>query len=370
MTRAHRHDVVIHAPFAGQLYVRSRNRGADGAEFQMAKLARVLARRGLKVALVVFDYEGLAEDPADGVTLVRQSVDGFRNGMRRYSLETFRALAEADGRVYIQRTAGVETGFVGAFARARRRPFVFSSSSSTDLLPRPPLDTPATGVAFRAGRRIAQELVVQTEDQARLAATGIGRQPSLIRSFCETRPPAEADREAFLWIGGIVDYKDPLAYAALAEMVPEARFWMVATSRGAISEPLEGELRAAAERLPNLELLPPRSREALVDLYQRSVAVVNTSHFEGFPNTFMEGWSCGASALSLRLDPDGVIQREGLGIVADGTLESLAEGARTLWRGRGDRDEQATAARRYIADNHEPDRIGAELETLIRRLAA
>jgi glycosyltransferase involved in cell wall biosynthesis len=365
--RRRRHDIAIHAPFAGKLYVTSDGSGADGAEVQMGTLAQALSARGLRVCHVVFDYEGIEPEAAGDVHLVRQPPEEFRTGLLPYSRSTMRALAEADADVYVQRTAGFETGLVATFARLRGRRFVFSSSSSTDLTRHPPLEGPAAAVSYRVGRRLAHELVVQTADQERLARETLGRPARLIRSFCESVPATEAEREAFLWIGGLIDYKDPLAYVRLAELVPEARFWMIPTSRSGW-EWLGREVETAAERLPNLEVLPARDRSELFELYARAVAVVNTSSFEGFPNTFMEGWSCGAPALSLNVDPDGVIAGRGLGAVAGGSQPSLAEAARTLWARRLDMADTSRAARSYIAEHHDPHVVGAQWAELIAGL--
>jgi glycosyltransferase involved in cell wall biosynthesis len=204
-----------------------------------------------------------------------------------------------------------------------------------------------------------------------MAEQNLRRKPRLIRSFCE--PVANGDsppeREAFLWIGGLIDYKDPLAYVRLAENVPEAHFWMIGTGRGAEWEGLAAEVEDAAQRLPNLELLPPRDRESLRELYSRAVAVVNTSEFEGFPNTFMEGWACGAPALSLRIDPDGVIRSRDLGHVANGSDRALADAARQLWDGRHNAKARGSAARSYIATTHDPDVVVAQWADLIERVA-
>jgi glycosyltransferase involved in cell wall biosynthesis len=364
LTRRRRYDVTIYAPFAGHLYVPGSKKQSGGAETQMRELARALTGLGLRVCHVVFDYEGLPES-SEGIDLVTQPPDEFRHNVARYSRSIVRALSRADADVYIQRSSGLETGVAAAFTGARRRALVFSASSAIDLQARPPLPTPLSLSAFRVGRRAAKALVAQTEDQVRIARDQLGRTPTLIRSFCQPGPDEPTEPEAFLWIGGLIDYKDPLAYVRLAERVPEARFWMIGTDRGGVSSALSASVRSAAERLANLDLLPPRSRGALLDVYRRAVAVVNTSEFEGFPNTFMEGWARGVPALSLRLDPDGTIERHGIGVVAGGSHDRFAAAARELWEGRFDRAPIEQAARRYVRETHAPDVVGRQWLDLI-----
>jgi glycosyltransferase involved in cell wall biosynthesis len=362
-----RYDVTVYAPWAAPLFVEGASRATGGAELQTWFLSRSLADRGLRVCHVVLDMEGLPRS-SHGVDLVAQP-----EGVSSYTLaQNVRAIAaslrQADARVYIQRSAAFDTGVIAAFARARRRRFVFSSSSATDLGGAPTLPTRAGLLSFRAGVRLANAVVVQTEDQRRLAAPRVRRDPELIRSFCPPAALAGRDRDAFLWVGRLMGYKGPLEYVRLAEAIPEATFLMAIGDHQAADPGLLAAVTGAAGRLPNLELLPPLPRADLLVLYETAVAVVNTSDFEGFPNTFMEGWARGAAALSLRVDPDGVISERGLGAVAGGSIERLIEAGRELWSARADLSQMEERARRYIAETHDPAVVGDRWTRLVDRL--
>ena len=56
---------------------------------------------------------------------------------------------------------------------------------------------------------------------------------------------------------------------------------------------------------------------------------MNTSLHEGFPNTFIQAWMREVAVVSLHVDPDGVLSREGVGVHA-GTEQRLAEAVRGL----------------------------------------
>jgi glycosyltransferase involved in cell wall biosynthesis len=330
-------------------------------------LAVSLAARGMRVRHIVFDDHSLPRR-SQGVELIRQQPMHAGDGLHRRVRYVVDALARADGAVYVQRSAGSETGVVGLYARSRGRQFILSTSWDGDLSLATPISRLAR-VSYRVGRRLATVVVVQTESQLAEARSLVDVPVHLIRSFAEPASELSHQREAFLWVGRIAEYKDPLSYLELAERLPDARFWMVATDGGPRTL-LSIQLRERAERLPNLQLLEPRPREELFDLYRRTLAVVNTSTVEGFPNTLLEGWSCGAAALSLRLDPDGVIARYGLGATAGGSIDTLETQARELWASAERLDAIAANARRYLREVHSAAVVGAQWAELIATLLA
>jgi glycosyltransferase involved in cell wall biosynthesis len=209
--------------------------------------------------------------------------------------------------------------------------------------------------------RLADEVVVQTEEQVRLCQEHFGRSPILIRSIAELGPQRDRIPEAFLWIGRLIPLKRPLAFIELARSVPQAKFWMVAAPamqpRGEVEF---AALERVAATVPNLELLAPRPRRELMDLIDRAVAVVSTSDFEGVPNIFLEGWSRGVPAVALAHDPDGVIERYEVGAFARGSFELLLDLTRRLWEKRGDQAELAARCRRYTVEHHSPEAVSEQ----------
>ncbi len=363
-----RNDIAIYAPEAAGLYERV-PRETGGAELQTALLARALGGRR-RVAHIVFPLERPG-DPPPGVTVVERAAwagSGAR-GQLREAVRVWRALSAADARVHVFRMSSPALGIVGLYCRARRRRLVFAGANNFDFtLERMPGAAARRLYAF--GVRTADAVVVQTSEQAELARAAF---PNLDRveeipSFAEPAAPA-GEPVAFVWIGRLVDYKQPLDYVALAEALPEARFRMVTMETGETPPALARELRERAGALDNLELLPPRGRDELGTVLDEAVAVVSTSGLEGMPNVFLEGWARGVPALSLRFDPDGRIAAHDLGHAAEGSFEAFRRGAEELWRGRGDRAELAARVRAYIERTHSPEAVGARWAALLDEVA-
>jgi len=347
------YDVAFYMPSLGPLLTR-KAASQGGAETQIWLLARGLATRGYKVCAIVIDTPpGLPTD-FDGVDVIlRPPWQGGRGVRGRLAelLVLWRVLAPLDAKVIVQRGAGLWTGLVALIARIRRRRFVFSSANLSDFKFAELASTLKEVRSFDLGVRLASTVVVQTDEQAERCVEKYGRRPVVVRSIAEPAEPRQRSPEAFLWIGRLTDYKRPEAFVELARALPEERFWLVG-----MPSPRHPEISRALERrasgVENLELIAPRPREELLELYERAVAIVNTADFEGMPNIFLEGWMRGVPALALSHDPDGVIEANGLGAFAHGSLEELIELARSLWSSRHDQTDLSERCRAYAKREH------------------
>lgn len=390
------YDIAFYVPRMGPLLTPEARAPTGGAETQILLLANALARRGVKVRLLVFGLPGITipEMVGDVRVSVRAPYRAHEPlGKLREAASIGRTIVRADADVLVSRAATPEVGLAGLFAKLTRRRFVYSSANVSDFRndlafgakrwmkrsrPRPTRATAGSefdfsafptkrrdSALFRLGIRLADEVVVQTEEQVRLCQTRFGRSPVLIRSIAEPAPQRTSEPVAFLWIARLVSYKGPLAYIELARALPKARFWMVAPPEHPPDDALVTAVERAATSVSNLEVLAPRPRRELVELVNRAVAIVNTADFEGMPNVFLEGWSRGVPALALTHDPDNVIQRYNLGSFAHGSPERFAEHASQLWEERRDQMDIAARCRRYIADHHSPEAISARWQELL-----
>lgn len=249
-------------------------------------------------------------------------------------------------------------------ARLLRRRFIFSSSSYLDFAFEERGFPPRDLALYRLGLRLADDLVVLIDDQARQVRSSLDRTAVVVRSIGERAQPQSVAPEAFLWLGRVMPNKRPLAYVELARSLPEAVFWMALVPR---DDALLADVRRKAAGLPNLRLLDPLPREEALKLVDRAVAVVSTSRFEGMPMVFLEAWARGVPALTLEYDPDETVGRLGLGASARGSEPAFIAAARALWLTRLDRRDVADRCRRYIEDRHSPDVVAERWEQLVRK---
>jgi glycosyltransferase involved in cell wall biosynthesis len=370
--RGHRaHDVAVYAPW-GSLYYGLKREYMGGAEVQATMLAHALMAKGLRVAHVVHPVPPPRRVDASSPTLVERSdwQGDRRLGQLAETGAIWRGLERADAEAYIVRGSGGHVIAASTFCRARNRRFVFSSSSELDFDFARPDRNPRLLQVYKAGLRLAARLVLQTEAQRELALRALPHSdPVVIPSFAEPAASTNHRGQYFLWVDRLVEYKLPDRYLELAEALPDARFRMVASPMSETPPGMVERIEAAAERLPNLELVRPRPRSELLEEMRDAVAVVKTSRVEGMPNGFLEAWARGVPVLSLNVDPDAKIANNDIGVAADGSMERLIEAAASLWRDPELRAVIGERARRFVQDVHSPevvaDRWVALLEELI-----
>jgi glycosyltransferase involved in cell wall biosynthesis len=348
-------DVAIYAPKAGDLY--GRNRGAEGgggAELQTYFLATGLARRGVRVGHIVLTVDD-PEAVEPGLTLVEREdvAAGERFRVPLEIREIWRSLSRADPAIVIVRGSGGYVIPIVAWSVAHRRQLIFATSSDLDFDLHRPDRNPLNLRAYGAAARRAARLVVQTEQQRRLAAKTFPRLPArVIPSFAETFPPSEATPEYFLWADRATEYKRPDAFLDLAAAVPEARFRMIPSLTRETTDELWGRIAERAASLPNVELLDRCSRPELLEQISVAVALVKTSEAEGMPNTFLESWARAVPVLSLSVDPDDRIATYGGGIVAGDDPDAFAAAAHRLSAEPGLRAELGARGRQFVVSHH------------------
>jgi len=130
-----------------------------------------------------------------------------------------------------------------------------------------------------------------------------------------SHPLSEEKRKYIMWIGRFRYPKNlPLLYEIVKNM-PDFQF----TVAGGMSKNIDGESRIALEnltRLPNVTMMGNVDSDSILSLLKEAYVLLNTSHYEGFSNTFLEAFSVGTPVCTLpQNDPDGIIQSYSLGFI-------------------------------------------------------
>jgi glycosyltransferase involved in cell wall biosynthesis len=128
------------------------------------------------------------------------------------------------------------------------------------------------------------------------------------------------------------------------------------------------ELKMAAQDYDNFEYLGEIPQEDVNEYLAKSHLLVNTSIFEGFSNTFIQAWMRKVPVVSLSVDPDKLLSKEGLGYCS-GNFESLVDDVQRLIENHKLRDFIGEKARRYAIEHFSIDKVGKQFKDLVESLS-
>jgi glycosyltransferase involved in cell wall biosynthesis len=194
----------------------------------------------------------------------------------------------------------------------------------------------------------------------------LGREGVLIRStFSPNANVVHSGGESILWVGTIRDIKNPAMFLDIAARLPEHRFVMVG-GVGAGGDKLMETVQARAGEIPNLTMTGAVAYHEVGRYFGKAKLLVNTSHAEGFPNTFMQAWYNGTPVVST-VDPDQLLTRHGLGRHCR-NLDEMTDAVREFAETKDLRHQTGERARDYVVKNHNLDVVVSQYDELFLRL--
>jgi glycosyltransferase involved in cell wall biosynthesis len=266
-----------------------------GAEVQQCILARIFARRGYRVSMICLDHGQPEKSVIDGVTVYRIFAMDDGLPVLRFAhprlTSMWRALGEADADIYYYRSSAMWVGVVAEFCRRHGRRSIYAGASDMDFAPGAGGQIPLARDRwlYRKGLEAVDAIVAQNEEQVRSCLANHGRRALIIPSCYElpfsTRK--EEKPEAILWVGRLHPTKRPEMLLELARRLPHRRFVLVGGAGLGVGD-YEERVRAQAAGLPNVELTGFLPLAQVEPWFDRARVLVNTSHFEGMPNTFLQ----------------------------------------------------------------------------------
>jgi glycosyltransferase involved in cell wall biosynthesis len=346
-----------------------------GAELQQSVIAPELARRGYDVSMISMDFGQEEGAYLKGVRLLKMHKPDAGLPVVRFLhprlTSLWAALKRADADVYYQRSSAVHTGFLAAFCRSHGRKSIYAGASDVDFIPgRQDITFARDRQIFEYGLRNVDQMFVQNPFQMQAARQNYGRAAVLIPNCFQTPARAQGDPRGYvLWVATVRPTKRPELLAEIARRLPQHRFVMAGGADGdAKGKAFAESARAAMSALPNTTVhgfLPFAEADRL---FEGARLVINTSTYEGFPNTFLQAWSRGVPVVSF-VDTGSRHRGEPVfDVVAD--MDQAVAAVTRLMEDDGAWEAASRRVREHFLERHSVTAVASMYEQEINRLAS
>jgi glycosyltransferase involved in cell wall biosynthesis len=422
MTRVVKPKICICLPLAYPRFNSAYLAPFGGLEIRVSLIARELARRGqFKIAFVVGDFGQPHIEEQENITfyswigrdlwgvsktircqkdpqyfpLIKKVInrslrymEWFASKLRKRNPFTGKVadypithsmisiFDEVCADIYIVPGNSIFSAEVAFYCQQRGKKFVFQAGSDYDYYPEYRLhpgksDIYGTSYALK-NISIDQAFahIVQNEQQAQMLKDGYGRNAIIIKNPIDLTPSFSRNLQpnTILWIGKSDErVKRPSLVLELARQLPEYQFVIIMTV--AIKE-THDQCMKIASTLPNVTLVEFVPFEQIEQYFANARIHLNTSVFEGFPNTFLQAAKYSVPTVSLQVDPGGMLTEYGCGAFCEGDLEKAKQNITSLMTNNSLCAALGKRSFEYVQEFHDKDKIVQQYEIAIKSILA
>jgi len=332
-----------------------------GAGLQMFFLANELAKdEALNVTWVFHrrDLEGLSHK-----SIRFLSVDSIKETSSSESEKTHKVFTNPSKRVVISSIDG-NAPFLHELAQLLNAYSILRISSDTSTT-QPISDVYDSDELFDVYRAL-DGIVVQSETQRCQLQEKTGIESVAIPSMWPIQDCDDIEKSTILWVASSQYLKQPWHFIELAKQFKHERFAMILPKR---DEQLFTYVQRRALAVPNLELVNSQLSPFETNAHFRKAKVlVNTSEFEGFPNTFLQAAAASTPILSFGVDPDGVLHSQHIGLTAEWRFENLCLQLERLLVDDMLRLTLGSNALHYVRRVHNPHAVAQQWKKFVKNI--
>jgi glycosyltransferase involved in cell wall biosynthesis len=267
--------------------------------------------------------------------------------------------------VYITSTADELLGFMAFFLRKimkKRLIFRLSSDSNTD-----PSSIKKKGkrtyILYKYGLLNSDAIVCQTNYQQAILRHNLNLNSVVIKNGFPIKDSIDIKSKKYiLWVSRAVAMKRPELFIELAKRLPNESFVIIIPGNNTVSFKAYEECR----KLTNIRFIDYVPFLDTQKYFEEAKLFVNTSEFEGFPNTFIQSCLAKTPILSFKVDPDKFLSKNNIGFCCNDSMDAAVEFIRKL--GKKKINYYGKNGLSYVVNNHDLNKTAVGYEELINKL--
>jgi len=286
-----------------------------GAELQQVFIGEGLAKRGHQISFITMNHGQNEIEELNGIRVISTFKPDAGIPVLRFFYprlyKIWKALRKSDTDVYYVRCAGFILAPVVLYAHLKRKKVVYCGAYDTDFDPEKiVLPYRRDKMMYFWALKRCNAVIVQNVIQQNTLKKNFHLEGRVVHNGLSEQQNGRSAGEHILWVANFLPRKHPHLMIKLAKRFPQEKFVMIG---GATDQKFKRDFLKQAEKVGNLEVKGYLPFKEANKEFGKTKLLVNTSDYEGFPNTFLQAWSHGVPVISF-VDPDDLITENRLGV--------------------------------------------------------
>jgi glycosyltransferase involved in cell wall biosynthesis len=341
-----------------------------GSELQLYLIAKELSKNDdFKISFITGDFGQKNIENYHKIQLFKSFTPKSNDSLLKKLFQAiiyYRLFKEINADIYFTSAANSTIGLVSLFCKINNKNHIHRTASESEVN----LSYKNKGILgkiFLYGLENANIVVTQNEQHRNLLKINHNINAYLFRnSFIIPKNDLETNKEFFLWVSRYDSMKKPQIFVELAERFPRNKFVLIcppAAERQKEWDKFRDEIDK--RNLTNLTFIEKVPFNDIQKYFNKAKVFVNTSDYEGFPNTFLQAGIGKTPVLSLNVNPDNFINEYNCGSFCENDFNELVENAKTLINNEKVWKEKSENIFKYTKENHD---IYKNVEQLTRMI--
>ncbi|MGF7119273.1 glycosyltransferase family 4 protein [Methanobacterium oryzae] len=335
-----------------------------GPDIDQVTLAHELSKKGYKITIITHDEGGPSPEFINNIKVVKIYPSNSEMNLLSKIKYLWKAFKKSDSDIYFH--YGDSLGIISIFTYLMGKRSIYKIASDV-LLDRNLIINEIK--EFKSSKlnsrvignwidiKLSNAICLQNQYQFKMLKKGYNKNGNIIKNHIKINDvylDKKSEIPVVLWVGSMAEVKQPWLVIELAKMMPSIKFQMIGGYQG--DPTLYNYMKKQSEELKNFEFLGVVPFDEIDYYFNKAWILVNTSMFEGFPNSFLQAWMNYMPVVSINANPDETITDYNLGFYSR-NLKQLKEDLTILLNDEDLIKEMGINGRKYVENNHDIENV-------------
>jgi len=267
------------------------------------------------------------------------------------ALKLFFQLIKLNPDVIITSTHNSVVGLISVYKKIFRKKHIHRTASLIEVNLKWINDNGLTGKIFKYGLENADIIFTQNNEHKELLKKLHNVNSIILKNILTIENKIETSKNFILWVSRFAQLKQPYLFLNLAKLFPEQLFVMICPHT-------ENEikdwtiLKDEAAKIKNLNFIEKIEFSKIQIYFNQAQIFVNTSEYEGFPNTFLQAALGYTPIVSLNVNPDNFLNNYDCGFYCENNYDILVEKIKLFIQNPKVMTEKGINCYNYLVENH------------------